>query len=170
MTEQENILYFKGDITFSNIGRLLTALKHKMVEKGIKMGIYKRILSVMIEALENVYKYSDQYRNKMDILKNYTPSFSLDRNGQIYTIKTTNPVKTVHIHFLTEKIDMVNSKSSEELKLLYRHTILNGNFTEKGGAGLGLIEMAKISGNPVVYSFEPITPEFSLFNLELTLS
>jgi hypothetical protein len=168
MTNREIILEFTGHLTFSTIGRLLTMLKHKMVEKGIKIGIYKRILGVMIEALENIYKYSDQYHDNQMIEKNYLPTFKLERVNQSYIIKTTSAIKNSDIARLKEKIEIVNSKSAEELKLLYRQTITNGHFTAKGGAGLGLIEMAKITNNTLGYRFEPINDDFSLYHLALT--
>jgi len=170
MTNRETILEFTGHLTFSTIGRLLTMLKHKMVEKGIKIGIYKRILGVMIEALENIYKYSDQYQDNQMIDKNYLPTFKLERVDQSYIIKTTSPIKTTDITTLKGKIELVNNKSAEELKLLYRQTITNGQFTAKGGAGLGLIEMAKITNNKLGYRFEPINDDFSLYHLTLTFS
>ena len=168
MTSRETILEFTGHLTFSTIGRLLTMLKHKMVEKGIKIGIYKRILGVMIESLENIYKYSDQYHENQMIDKNYLPTFKLERTNQVYIIKTTSPIKNTDISRLRDKIDLVNSKSEEELKALYRQTITNGQFTAKGGAGLGLIEMAKITNNTLGYRFEPINDDFSLYHLTLT--
>jgi len=168
MTNREIILEFKGHLTFSTIGRLLTLLKHKMVEKGIKIGMYKRMLGVMIEALENIYKYSDQYQDNQMITKNYLPTFTLERKDQIYIIRTTSPIKNADITRLKEKIELVNSKNEEELKALYRQTITNGQFTPKGGAGLGLIEMAKITNNALGSRFEPINEEFSLYHLILT--
>lgn len=168
MTNRELLLDFTGHLTFSTIGRLLTLLKHRMVEKGIKLGIYKRILGVMIEALENIYKYSDQYIGNQMIEKNHLPTFKLERLGQTYIIKTTSPIKNSDIPTLKGKIDLVNEKSEEELKALYRQTITNGHFTSKGGAGLGLIEMAKITNNKLEYRFEPINAEFSIYHLNLT--
>jgi hypothetical protein len=170
MTNRETILEFTGHLTFSTIGRLLTLLKHRMVEKGIKLGMYKRILGVMIEALENIYKYSDQYHDNVNIEKNYLPTFELSREGLTYTITTTSPIKNSDIEKLKGKIELVNSKNTEELKALYRQTITNGQFTPKGGAGLGLIEMAKITGNPLGYRFDQINDEFSLYNLIMTFS
>ncbi len=168
MTNREIILEFTGHLTFSTIGRLLTMLKHKMVEKGIKIGIYKRILGVMIESLENIYKYSDQYHENQMIDKNYLPTFKLERVHQDYIIRTSSPIKNSDITRLKEKIELVNSKSEEELKALYRQTITNGQFTSKGGAGLGLIEMAKITNNTLGYRFEPINDDFSVYHLTLT--
>jgi hypothetical protein len=168
MTNREIILEYTGHLTFSTIGRLLTLLKHKMVEKGIKIGVYKRILSVMIESLENIYKYSDQYHENQMIDKNYLPTFKLERVHQIYIIKTTSPIKNSDVIRLKDKIDLVNSKTEDELKALYRQTITNGQFTAKGGAGLGLIEMAKITNNSLGYRFEPVNDYFSIYHLTLT--
>jgi Family of unknown function (DUF6272) len=167
MDNREIILEYTGHLTFSTIGRLLTMLKYKMVEKGIKVGIYKRILSVMIEALENIYKNSDQYSNDSFILKNHIPTFSLERENGLYSIKVSNPIHNALVDKLKEKIDRVNSKTPEELKIFYRHTISNGHFTPKGGAGLGIIEMSKISGNPLVYSFDKINEEYSIYSLQI---
>ena len=163
----EILLEYKGHLTYSTIGRLLTMLKHVMVRHTIKTGVYKRILSVMIEALENIYKNSDAYHNNAFIRKNHLPSFQLFRDDHAYKIFVSNPVKLDVAPLLKEKIDMINSKSSEELKLLYRQIITNGQFTEKGGAGLGLIEIAKISRRPLVYSFKPIDGHFAEYSLTI---
>ncbi len=165
MGEKEIILEYKGHLTFSTIGQLLTMLKYKVPEKDIRMGMYKRILSVMIEALENIYKYSDEYKNDRYISRNFLPSFILDREGEIYFIRVSNPVKNTDMDDLREKIDFVNTKTPDELKILYRQTITDGRFTSKGGAGLGIIEMAKISGHDLTYDFEPINGDFSRYSL-----
>ena len=172
MPNRENIIEYRGHLTFSTIGRLLTILKVKMAENGIKLGVYKRILSVMIEALENIYKYSEKYQSNLYIVKNFIPTFRIDRdkNKDHYYIICSNPVRNEDANVLQKKIERINKINAKELKLLYRQTISNGQFTEKGGAGLGLIEMAKISGNPIEYSFEPINDDFSLYNLRVVFS
>ncbi|MCF8379760.1 MAG: SiaB family protein kinase [Bacteroidales bacterium] len=167
MQKPENIIEYKGHLTFNTIGRLLTILKQNMAEKGIELFFYKRMLSVMIEVLENIYKYADQYQNNPYISKNIIPTFRIDRIGDTYQISSTNPIKIKDSVLLRKKIDRINKTTETGLKLLYRQTISNGKFTEKGGAGLGLIEMAKISGNPIQYQFDPINDEFSLYTLKV---
>ncbi len=93
MEEREIILEYSGHLTFSTIGQLLTMLKYKVPEKDIRIGMYKRLISVMIEALENVYKYSDQYSTDHFISKNFIPSFIMDRSGDTYYIRISNPVR-----------------------------------------------------------------------------
>ncbi len=170
MIDREIILEYNGHLTFSTIGRLLTLLKYKVSEMDIKIGMYKRLLSVMIEAMENIYKYTDQFKYDHFITRNYLPAFVLDRLGETYFIHVSNPIMNEDILKLREKIDFVNLKSADELKILYRQTITNGKFTAKGGAGLGIIEMAKISGNKLSYHFEPINDQFSRYFLTISFT
>lgn len=165
MKEQETIIEYRGHLTFITIGRLLTLLKNKMDEKGIQIGTYKRILSVMIEALENIYKYADHYHHNEFITRHYIPSFRIDRVMGNYSIECKNPIKNIHVPPLKKKLEIINNADFEGLKLLYRQTISNGHFSEKGGAGLGLIEMVKISGNPLNYNFDQINDEYSFYKL-----
>lgn len=164
------ILEYKGHLTFSTIGRLLTMLKHRMVLMEIKVGMYKRILSVMIEALENVYKNSDAYYLDPNIRKTYLPEFQLNKMENAYYIFVSNPIKTTDVEVLKNRLEFINNHSFEDLRILYRQTISDGKFSEKGGAGLGIIEIAKISGNPMEYSFTPINSIYSYYTLKITLN
>lgn len=170
MQKRETIIEYSGHLTFSTIGRLLTLLKNKMTENGIQTGLYKKMLSVMIESLENVYKYSDEYHNDRYITSNYFPRFKIEKENLMYWIECINPIRNIHIPTLKTKLDRVNHTDKKGLKLLYRQTISNGHFTDKGGAGLGIIEMAKISGNPLVYKFEKINDEYSTYFLSIKFS
>jgi hypothetical protein len=167
MGKQEVIIEYKGHLTFNTTGRMLTILKCKMVNDGIHVSVYKRILSVVIEALENIYKYNDQYQDFRYIAENYVPYFKISRNETAYYIICQNPIKNEHIPDLQKKLETVNSKDFEGLRLLYRETISNGKFSHKGGAGLGIIEMAKISGNPLLFTFEQINESFSWYSLTI---
>lgn len=167
MGNQKIILEYTGHLTFSTVGRLLTMLKHKMRKNGLHLGAYKKILSIMIEVLENIYKYSDQYHDNKFIIQNYIPEFSIIQNETSYFIRSCNPIRNEDVKKLKAKLDLVNSKSNEELRLFYREKICDGEFSDKGGAGLGIIEISKISGNPLKYKFEKINDSFSSYHLEV---
>ncbi len=131
------------------------------------LGAYKKILSIMIEILENIYKYSDEYHDNKYLVQNYIPEFSIMQNKSHYYIRSSNPIKKEHIPELKTRLDQINAKSLEELKLFYREKICDGKFSDKGGAGLGLIEIAKISGKPLKYRFTKINNNFSSYHLEV---
>ncbi len=167
MADEKTIIEYTGHLTFSTVGRLLTMLKHKMRRNGLNLGAYKKILSIMIEVLENIYKYSDQYHDNQFIVQNYIPWFKIVQNETSYFIRSSNPIRNNHVPELKARLDLVNSKNVDELKLLYRERICDGKFSSKGGAGLGIIEIAKISGKPLKYSFVKINDIFSSFYLEV---
>jgi hypothetical protein len=56
-----------------------------------------------------------------------------------------------------------------EIKNLYKQILNTSEFSEKGGAGLGLIEMAVKTGNKLDFDFVPVDSDFSYFILSKTV-
>jgi hypothetical protein len=152
------------------IDTLLTEFKEASQQYDLKFKTYKKLVTVMIESLENIYKYSDEYISFLETVKEYFPTFSINKNSHTIQVVTSNPIRNQHVDILRSHIECVNGKSRDELKQLYFETITNGKFSKKGGAGLGFIEMAKTSGNNLEYSFDPISDEFSLYTFKVTFT
>ena len=64
----------------------------------------------------------------------------------------------------------MNKHDSYALKELYKTTITNGEFSPKGGAGLGFIEMAKTTGSKLEYNFESLSKEYTLYTLRISMN
>lgn len=166
----KTIIDYTGVLSFSTIDNLLTEFKLASQEHDLKFKIYKKLVTVIIESLENIYKYSDEYAKFQKEMQKYVPTFLISKNSDNIELITTNPVRKVHVDTLRSHIERVNNKTREELKTMYVETITNGKFTAKGGAGLGFIEMAKTSGNDLEYSFDPITEDYSLYTIKVTIT
>lgn len=123
----------------------------------------------MIEMLENILKYSEHFDDFTDKNQEYNPEFELNYHPDRFILITRNPVRQKAMDIVSQKIEKLNKCDDEALKKYYRETITNGIFTEKGGAGLGLIEMAKITGRPLVYSFTPIAEGYYWYELILNI-
>jgi hypothetical protein len=165
-----SVLRYKGRFTFERIGILLNELKNKKVSYQIDAVQYKKLLTLMIEILENVLKYSDHFELFILDHPEYQPEFELNMDGEGFILTSRNPVRKKDMKQIERRIDRINASDEEGLKKIYRDTITNGIFTEKGGAGLGFIEMAKITTNKLTYSFEPIESGFSYFELTLLIN
>jgi len=140
----------------------LAAQDHELSFKA-----YKKMISIMIEALENITKYSDEFNCYGDAQSEFCPSCQIITNATGIELVTSNPVRKKDVDSLRARIDNVNKRNTEELKELYRSTIANGKFSAKGGAGLGFIEMAKTAGNKLEYSFESLTKDYSLYTFRI---
>ncbi len=155
MNSEKIILEYKGIIDFETLQSLLNELKHKLISiPNIATLTKKRVFNVTVECLENIYKHSNK---KNEIL------FTITYENKTFTIISENYVKFQDINQIKEKIDVINSLDREGLKNLYNHIITNTKISERGGAGLGFIDMAIKTCNKIGYEFERINNDIYKF-------
>jgi hypothetical protein len=165
----KSILSYTGPLSFSTIDWLISEFKIAAQEHKIAFRTYKKMISIMIEALENISKYNDNIHCNGEVRNGFCPSCAINRNSGIIELITRNPVKDEDVDSIRYRIDLVNNRNREELQELYRSTITNGEFSAKGGAGLGFIEMAKTTGHKLEYAFEKLTEGYSLYTFRVLL-
>ncbi len=168
-TCKDIILYYKGSLNYDTIGDLIASLKDKMKGHFAKFGIYKRLLTLMIESLENIVRYNISIAGKAELIKKYPPELMICYENKSYSIETANIIKNEDIPDLKYKIDTLQNMNTEEIKELYKATITDGKFSDKGGAGLGIIEMAKIADDKIQGEFSAVNEKFSYFMLRLLI-
>ncbi|MBO7142864.1 MAG: SiaB family protein kinase [Bacteroidales bacterium] len=126
--------------------------------------LQKRIYYIMVEGLQNITRHQDEIANLTT--EKYPGIFAIQKNGERYYISTGNIVANDKIPALQEKLDTINSLNQDELKKFHREMLTTGSMSDKGGAGLGLIEMSRKSGNKLLYSFERLDDEYTYFYLQ----
>lgn len=166
----KSILSYQGPLSFSTIDWLLSEFKMAAQDHELSFRTYKKMISIMIEALENITRYSDQIHCNGDKMPGFCPSCQISQNASHIELITKNPVKTEDVNSLRKRIDEVNNHNREELKELYKTIITNGEFTPQGGAGLGFIEMAKTAGSKLEYNFENLSKDYSLYTFRVHFS
>lgn len=169
ISQKEIFLHYKGVILYDKIGSLISELKEKMFERHIKQAIYKRVLMVMIEALENIFKYNDRFEGAKELEDKYLPEILIAKISDGFTITVSNPVRTEDVETLEGKLKEINSLDRQGVKQKYKQIITNGQFSEKGGAGLGIVEMAKITDAPLDFNFSAINKNFKHYRLTLKI-
>jgi hypothetical protein len=163
------LLNYTGEINYDNIGVMLSELKRKMDEHGFRLGAYKKVLTVLVECLENIYKYSSNAMVDQSVLQDHPPYFSLQPFDGYFILKAGNPLFEKDKVKLKSKIEGINALDADGLKSIYKKIITDGKFTDKGGAGLGFIEMVKTTGNKIDFTFDPLNPEYSYFHITLKI-
>ena len=164
--ESFTILDHTGIIHYETIGELIHTFKDQVHVRGIQTGTYKKILLVMIESLENIMKHSEccpAEPNKVS--QSYVPVFSIRKNCSQFIIESSNPIKKLNIPAFKSRLDYLNTLDQQGIKEFYKRTITNGQFTNRGGAGLGLIEIAKISGKKIAFDILPLDDQCDRFNM-----
>lgn len=167
--ENTTVIDYRGTIQYETIGELIHKFKRQVHSMGVRTGTYKKLLLVMIESLENIMKHSECPDSVINSDELIAPGFSILKKDENYIIISSNSIRKQGIPVLKKKLDYLNSLDQQGLKDYYKQTITNGEFTNRGGAGLGLIEMAKISGNTIKYDFFPIDERFVRFTQWITI-
>jgi len=96
--------------------------------------------------------------------------FVIQKKEKKYFITTGNVVEDNKIDNLKTLLDKINGLEEDELKDYYKEVLESGQLSDKGGAGLGLIEMARKSNNKLIYDFLKLADGLSYFYLHTGLS
>ncbi len=168
MLKNNIILVYEGEFTQEITKSVLAMAERNMESMGEESGIKRKVFNVMVECLQNIVKHSDEYvAEQMPI---NTAIFMIGKHKDSYIITSGNPIKNDDIDILKEKLDQINSLDKDGLKSLYKDIIKSGSgLTEKGGAGLGFVDMARKSGQKLEYGFEPLENGHSFFSLKTTI-
>ncbi len=156
-----------------HFSQIITRRIISLVERNIKRfidssSLQNRIYFLMVESMQNITRHQDKTVYK-DRDESYLCIFAIKKQGDTYIITTGNVVLNTKIEKLRSKLNKVNNLSKEELKKLHRLVLSTGEISSKGGAGLGLIEMVRRSGNKLIYNFDTIDDEKSYFYLQTTV-
>ena len=67
-------------------------------------------------------------------------------------------------------MDKINALNHDEVRALYKVILNNQDFTEKGGGGLGMIDIVRKTGSKLDYKFYDYKNELSFFNLNINIT
>jgi hypothetical protein len=132
------------------------------------MSIKKKVSFLMAECFQNVIRYGEELTSD-DFLQDESGFFMTRNYYNKFYIASGNLVEQNKTLLLKEKIENINKLSKEELKQLYMRVLGTDEFTAKGGAGLGLIEMARKSGRKLEAEFENINDLMAYFYLQMII-
>jgi hypothetical protein len=163
MMKEHLLFVFRGDVTERNSLPLLTLLENEMKDDSYGFIGRKRLFMYVLESLQNIVKHGNRLnRERMSLV-----AYSKTVDG--YTITTGNLIAFDHVGDLRMRLEMVNKLDIIEIKNLYKQILNTSEFSAKGGAGLGLVEMAVKTGNKLDYDFVPVNNDFSYFILSKTV-
>lgn len=152
-------IFYRGqfDDTFTD---KLISLADMDVEKKAK----KRISFLMYESFQNIVRHGNEEIG--------------GKNDSLFGIRAVNPFSHIfssnHINekdktFLEEKLNTLNTLNKEQIRILYTKVLEEGTLSAKGGAGLGLIEMAKKSEKPLQTKFKKLADNIFEFDLQIDM-
>ncbi len=144
-----------------------------LIEKNIstnndEVSIKNKISFLVAESFQNVLRHSEIDKDNGKNIRSLGVFILRNRNN-LYYITSANLINNKDIDELKVKLSHVNELDKDKLKELYIEILNNTGFSAKGGAGLGLIQMANKSGNKIEYDFEKVNDNYSYFYFHLKI-
>jgi hypothetical protein len=163
MMNERLMFVYRGVVTNENSVPLLMLLEKEMENSEFGFVGRKRLFMFVLESLQNVSRHSNRSQHANMSLVVYS------KTDTGYTVTTGNVLPSAGINDLKIRLDEINNLKTKEIRNVYRQMLSAAEFSNKGGAGLGLIEMAKKTGNKLDYDFVTLDNEYSYFILSKTV-
>ncbi len=168
LSKGDVILAYKGSITSELINDVLEGVEKKLAEANEEGKTRKKIYNVLVESMQNLFHHIEEYHEGIN--ENLDPKFGIlvvEKDKDCYKVTTGNFINSSKIKYLKEKIDKINSLTKEELKDMYKFILNHQKLSAKGGGGLGLVDIARKTGNKLEYAFYNYNNNYYFFNLTI---
>ncbi|MFQ3578771.1 MAG: SiaB family protein kinase [Bacteroidales bacterium] len=167
--KEDNLSFLYNGFFNDEFTDKIISISEKNIEKNEdSLTIKNRVSFLIAESFQNIVRHTSA-----DELCEYSDMkgiFILRNIGSKYFISSVNVIKSIYRQDITDKLMQINELDSEQLKELYIEIMNNQTFSDKGGAGLGLIQMARKSGNKLEFDFEIIDDKNMFFYLQMQLT
>jgi hypothetical protein len=156
---------YKGKLNHE-IMKLFTSMAEAKVSKGCSnVSVRRLVFHVIVECVQNITRHSDDF--DVDGIGNGI--FMVGERKDYYYIITGNIIKSSKVKKLEQKLERLNGMTGNELVKLHKSQMLDGEISDKGGAGLGLIDMIRKTGEKYIYQFLKLDTENHYFILKVTV-
>ncbi len=167
MTHERVIYVFHGEFNYKLVNTLLTDVKKELSAYRAKKRAAKKTYKVLVECLENIHRHTNRPSVEDEHLNEGV--FTLLQNETGFSVVVGNVIVAEDVEPIKRRIEEVNKMDQDALKARYREMIRDATISEKGGAGLGLIDMAMKSGSQLIYKFDKHTKDKYFFTLRVDI-
>ena len=160
MKGNEVLFSYKGEVSFDMVKSLLDIIEARLKREEKNPKTVKKIFNILVECLQNLC-HNVPFSEEAVIL------FWVE--GGAYQVATGNYIQKDKITKLESWLVKINKLSKQELRDFYKEILDNNTFSEKGGAGLGFIDIARRSGGKLNYEFQPVDNSKSFFSFRIQI-
>ena len=168
--EESNIIFaYKGEMNAGLLEAVYSMMEKHSEEEHVASGKKKKFFQILIESFQNVLHHRLNPKGKEVVDSGFTGFVIKNHPNDSYSITTGNLMENSGVESLKKKLDHVNNLPPDDLRAQYQKLLSESEFSGKGGAGLGIIELARKSGNKLKYEFTQVNELYSFFCLTIII-
>jgi hypothetical protein len=133
-------LLYEGRFNHEIIKSILYTLEQSFYKLPYSRIIQKKVFNIMVEIIQNIEKHG-----------------ITDTNSALSILMYEKQI------ILIEQKSKLEGKTKHELRSMYKKQLVDGVISHKGGAGLGLIDIARKSNGQHYFYFYKIDEQYEIF-------
>ncbi len=165
-TENLNYIY-RGNFTKNFTKNIIALADNSFKDEMAPSDLKRKVYHVMVEGVQNISRHQAKPSQMEDVVFAF---FTIKHETGKYFLTTGNLVENSQIDNLTSRINQVNNLTKEQLKDYHKEVLRSARISQQGGAGLGLIDIARRSGDKLNFQFNPVSDSLSYFYLQTEIS
>lgn len=166
MADNELILAYRDHITDSTVQQLLSITELKLMQTSDDKKLRKRVFNILVECLQNIVNHGAEGRDE----DGSASLLLIGKHGNDFFINTGNKVENGKVQAFIDKVEEVNGFVHGNMREVYSTALGKSEYSEKGGAGLGLLDIYKRSGNRLEYDIQKIDDQLSFLSLHIRIN
>lgn len=163
MSTHNFMLCYKGNFNQNMIKSILSMTEKKMNNSEEDVLIKKKVFNVLVECLQNISKSSMMVEGEQALLM-------IGKSGDNYEIYSGNIVLKNKKSELKQILNSITSFGKEELKRLHKLLMINDTLVNGGSIEVALIDIAKKTGNNIIYEFKDLDEHTTFFSLKTVIN
>lgn len=169
LREHEITLAFEGEIDHEAMKTFTNMAEGRLSKESENETVVRKVYHVMVECLQNISKHA-YHGSESNSERSNHGVLVVSRNEKEYFVTTGNAIESNHVPGLEDLLKEINAMDQGELDKSYKKQLKEGHLSEKGGAGLGFIDIRRKTRNGLEYHFLPLEAEYTLFLLTSKIS
>ena len=159
---------YSGLFHDEHTARLITLGEEFLEQEGTDKSVRGKLAFIMVEAYQNIIRHRAALSPELEQGVARSVFLLRSRDSQ-HEVTAINPVTNADASRLTTTLEGLRGLDLKQMKQVFLRGLQSEERTERGGAGLGLIEMARRSGHALHHGFASVDPAHQLFALRVLI-
>lgn len=162
---EETLYSYSGEVTPETVNAVISSFRSIIRDHdALNLLVRKKAYKIWVEAVENVLKHGAASEGAVKC-----GEFKALLVNQQLILTACNRVADEDVSALRERLERAQQLNRQELKEAYKAQLMGGGISERGGAGLGILDMAIKSKSPIQFNLEASSAQAHLLELEITI-
>jgi hypothetical protein len=158
------VFSYRGKFTNANSATHLRELEKQLDSNKFSRSTKKRVYSHAVEMIQNIVHHGLICTGQEE------SSFSVVCLSEKIHLISQNCIFVSDSHKISQSIESLNAMSDAELRKYHIDLLCDNDFSIKGGAGLGLVTLARKSDSKIAYLIDEVNSTTAFLSLHIQIN